>query len=93
MTLLISVVAAIGGTVSFSLLFGVPTRYYPYCGLIGGAGWGVYSILIQSCTAPTAVAAVCGQGAVPGYHISDFRHISAGTGSRGILDRLLYCDK
>ena len=48
MTLLISVVAAIGGTVSFSLLFGVPTRYYPYCGLIGGAGWGVYSILIQS---------------------------------------------
>ena len=54
MTLLISVAAAVGGTVSFSLLFGVPTKYYPYCGLIGGAGWAVYSILIQSSTAPGA---------------------------------------
>jgi len=53
-TLLISVAAAVGGTVSFSLLFGVPTKYYPYCGLIGGAGWAVYSILIQSSTAPGA---------------------------------------
>ena len=54
MTLLISVAAAVGGTVSFSLLFGVPTKYYPYCGLIGGAGWAVYPILIQSSTAPGA---------------------------------------
>ncbi len=31
------------GTIAFSLLFGVPRKYYLYCGLIGGAGWGVYS--------------------------------------------------
>lgn len=54
MTLLLQVAAAIGGTVSFSLLFGVPTRYYPYCGLIGGAGWIVYSAVISNGTAPTA---------------------------------------
>lgn len=54
MTLLIQVAAAIGGTVAFSLLFGVPTKYYPYCGLIGGAGWLVYSLVIPGSTPPTA---------------------------------------
>ena len=55
MTLFLEVAAAIGGTVAFSLLFGVPTRYYPYCGLIGGAGWLVYSIFIgRGCTSPTS---------------------------------------
>lgn len=55
MTLLLQVTAAVIGTVAFSLLFGVPTRYYPYCGLIGGAGWLVYSIFtIRGCTSPTA---------------------------------------
>ncbi|MCI8664958.1 MAG: threonine/serine exporter [Hungatella sp.] len=38
------ILAAMVGTVAFSLLFGVPRRYYPYCGLIGGAGWWVYSM-------------------------------------------------
>lgn len=54
MNLLLQVAAAIGGTVSFSLLFGVPTRYYPYCGLIGGAGWIVYSAVMTGGTAPAA---------------------------------------
>lgn len=55
MTLLLQVTAAVIGTVAFSLLFGVPTRYYTYCGLIGGAGWLVYSIfIIRGCTSPTA---------------------------------------
>ena len=36
------VLAAMIGTVSFSLLFGVPRKEYPWCGLIGGAGWAVY---------------------------------------------------
>lgn len=39
------VIAAVIGTVAFSLLFGAPTKYYPYCGMIGGAGWLVYSLL------------------------------------------------
>ena len=35
---------AVAGTVAFSILFSVPRRYYLYCGLIGGAGWLVYSL-------------------------------------------------
>ena len=37
------ILAAMVGTIAFSLLFGVPRKYCAYCGLIGGAGWGVYS--------------------------------------------------
>ena len=37
------ILAAMVGTIAFSLLVGVPRKYYAYCGLIGGAGWGVYS--------------------------------------------------
>lgn len=55
MRFLIEIAAAVVGTVSFSLLFGVPTRYYPYCGLIGGIGWLVYSLLaLKGCSAPAA---------------------------------------
>lgn len=36
------VCAAMMGTIAFSLLFGVPRKYYIWCGLIGGAGWAVY---------------------------------------------------
>lgn len=36
--------AAMAGTVAFSLLFGVPGRFYPMCGIIGGAGWMVCSL-------------------------------------------------
>jgi len=46
--------AAALGTVAFALLFGVPAIYYPYCGLIGGTGWLVYSMLAQSCSEPAA---------------------------------------
>jgi uncharacterized membrane protein YjjB (DUF3815 family) len=35
---------AVAGTVAFSILFSVPRRYYLSCGLIGGAGWLVYSL-------------------------------------------------
>lgn len=37
--------AAAVGTVAFALLFGAPRRYYPYCGLIGAAGWLLYLLL------------------------------------------------
>ncbi len=49
--------AAVVGTVAFSLLFGVPRRFYPYCGMIGGAGWLVYAGLMKSLTAPSAALA------------------------------------
>ncbi len=47
MTLAAQFAAAVMGTVAFSLLFGVPRRFYPYCGLIGGAGWLLYCILTR----------------------------------------------
>ncbi|MBE7718464.1 MAG: threonine/serine exporter [Lacrimispora celerecrescens] len=49
--------AAVVGTVAFSLLFGVPRRFYPYCGLIGGAGWLVYAGLVKILTTPSAALA------------------------------------
>lgn len=52
--LLHSIVAA-GGTVGFSLLFGVPVRYYPYCGAIGGIGWFVYLLTLPYSGATLAV--------------------------------------
>ena len=36
---------AAAGTVAFALLFGVPRQYFPFCGLIGGAGWLLYAAL------------------------------------------------
>ena len=50
------IISAVFGTVAFSVLFGVPRQYYAYCGLVGGAGWGFYSVLAgyTSCTATEA---------------------------------------
>ena len=58
--LVLQVLAAGAGTVGFSLLFGVPALYYPYCGLIGGIGWLVYLCLLPgtSATAATFFATV-----------------------------------
>ncbi|MCB5712076.1 threonine/serine exporter [Lactonifactor longoviformis] len=36
---LLQFVAAGLGTVAFSILFFVPAKYYPICGVIGGSGW------------------------------------------------------
>lgn len=33
------------GTVAFALLFGVPRKYFAFCGAIGGAGWLLYAAL------------------------------------------------
>ncbi len=40
------VIAAVTGTVGFSVLYSVPRAYYPYCGFIGGAGWFLYCLLL-----------------------------------------------
>ena len=54
------VLAAALGTVAFALLFGVPRKYYPYCGLIGGAGWLMYCLLepVLNATEATFFASV-----------------------------------
>ena len=44
--LLIQTLAAAVATVGFSLLFGVPARYYPSCALIGGVSWLAYLLLL-----------------------------------------------
>ena len=36
------IIAAVFGTIAFSVLFGVPRQYYAYCGFVGGAGWLLY---------------------------------------------------
>lgn len=105
MRFLIEIAAAVTGTVSFSLLFGVPTQYYPYCGFIGGVGWFVYSLLaLKGCSAPVAslfatvmVILLSRSFAVreqcPGDDLSHIRDISPCAGSRALLDHLLYCDE
>ena len=40
--------AAFIGTMAFSLLFGVPQKYYVYCGGIGAAGWLIYKIMLTA---------------------------------------------
>lgn len=46
--------AAALGTMAFALLFHVPKKYYPYCGLIGGCGWVCYEIFLNWLTPPMA---------------------------------------
>lgn len=54
MSIFMQVLAAVVGTISFSLLYGVPRHYYRYCGLIGGAGWLLYCLLLPYSTPPGA---------------------------------------
>lgn len=42
MGLIEEIIGSIIGTISFSLLYGVPKQYYPSCGFVGGVGWLVY---------------------------------------------------
>lgn len=46
--------AAVIGTVAFSVLFGVPRHFYRYCGIIGGVGWIVYACLVSDIGSPMA---------------------------------------
>ena len=43
--MIVQTLLAAVGTVAFALLFGVPRRYFPFCGAIGGAGWLLYAAL------------------------------------------------
>lgn len=45
---------AVIATVGFSVLYGVPREYYPYCGFTGGAGWLLYCLLIPGGSAPVS---------------------------------------
>ena len=43
---MVRTVLAFVGTIAFALLFGVPRKYLFSCGLIGGAGWLLYEVLM-----------------------------------------------
>lgn len=61
MRLLAELMAVTVATIGFALLFGVPVRYYPYCGGIGGVGWLIFRLLIvagESSATATFVAAM-----------------------------------
>lgn len=63
--MMIQIIAAVIATVGFSVLFGVPSKYYPYCGVIGGAGWLVYLLTLEHfSTAGASLAAETGYTAV-----------------------------
>lgn len=55
--MILEILAAMAGTVAFSVLFGVPRQYYPYCAVIGGAGWAVYSAISHGGTVKAALLA------------------------------------
>jgi len=44
-SIIIETIAGFIGTIAFSLLFGVPRKYYVCCGATGAAGWFVYACL------------------------------------------------
>ena len=65
MDLFIKTLAAAVGTVAFSLLFGVPGRYYPFCGLIGGAFlWVMVAAFVLMIAAPTVYSYLLFKGKI-----------------------------
>ncbi len=57
MNLFAQILAAVLGTVGFSIMFSVPREYYPLCGLVGGAGWLIYCLALPYFAAPGATLA------------------------------------
>ena len=54
--MILELIAAAVGTVAFSLLFGVPKKYYIHCGGIGTAGWLVYKLMLEMAGLSVAVS-------------------------------------
>ena len=89
MTDLLQILAAGIGTVAFGALFGVPSKYYPYCGLIGASGWAVYVFLWMRTGFWSEAVVVFLATALPGDDFFNLRYFTARAGSRNILDVLL----
>ena len=45
--IILQFIASFFGTIAFSVMFLVPRKYYPCCGLIGGLGWITCWILMH----------------------------------------------
>lgn len=51
--MIVELISAALGTIAFALLFGVPKRYYLWCGAIGAAGWLMYRLMQAIHVGPT----------------------------------------
>ena len=100
--MMIQIIAAVIATVGFSVLFGVPSKYYPYCGVIGGAGWLVYLLTLEHFSTAGAslaatmvvislsrLAAVRKKCPVTIFLIAGIFPLVPGA----VLDSLLHCDR
>ena len=67
MQILWETLAATGGTIAFSLLFGVPGKYYLECGLTGGIGWLLYRLISLYTPLPATAATFLAAAAVALY--------------------------
>lgn len=54
--MILELISAAVGTVAFSLLFGVPRKFYLYCGGIGAAGWLMYKLMLEKVGLSIAVS-------------------------------------
>ena len=63
----VETLAAALGSVAFSLLFGVPDRYYAQCGLTGGCGWLLYRLLAAFSPLSDAISTFLAAAAVALY--------------------------
>ena len=54
--MIFELISAAVGTVAFSLLFGVPRKFYFYCGGIGAAGWFMYKLMLEKVGLSIAVS-------------------------------------
>lgn len=54
--MILELISAALGTIAFSLLFGVPKKYYLYCGGIGAAGWLIYKLMLEKVGLSIAVS-------------------------------------
>lgn len=92
--MILKTIAAFFGTVAFALLFGVPKKYYPLCGIIGCLGWLLYAVLVwaglsvvestvistAAVTLSSRIAAVCSKTPVTVYLISGIFPLVPGAG-------------
>lgn len=54
--MILELISATIGTMAFSFLFGVPKKYYMYCGGIGAAGWLMYKFMLETVGLSVAVS-------------------------------------
>lgn len=57
-TVILHFVFGLLGTVAYCYLFHIPKKYYLSCGLIGGAGWLIYILIVRSGLGDTFAALI-----------------------------------